>query len=68
MVRLPVGKLVPIATWICWLGGEKARASLITPHLAIELEELLGRKVDIASDGWIKPSVRESVYRDAVVL
>ncbi len=36
--------------------------------LMLELEKLLGRKVDIASDGWIKPSIRESVYRDAVDL
>lgn len=36
--------------------------------LALELENLLGRKVDIASDGWLKTSVRESVYRDAVPL
>ena len=36
--------------------------------LMLELESLLGRKVDIASDGWVKPSIRESVYRDAIVL
>jgi predicted nucleotidyltransferase len=36
--------------------------------LTIELEQLLGRKVDIASDGWVKESIRESVYRDAVPL
>ena len=36
--------------------------------LMLDLEKLLGRKVDIASDGWIKPSIRESVYRDAVTL
>jgi len=34
--------------------------------LMLELESLLGRKVDIASDGWVKASIRESVYRDAV--
>ncbi len=33
--------------------------------LQLELEELLGRRVDLASDGWIKPRVRDSVYRDA---
>ena len=33
--------------------------------LKLELESLLGRRVDIASDGWLKPSIRESVYRDA---
>ena len=36
--------------------------------LMLELEGLLGRKIDIASDGWLKPSVRESVYRDAIAL
>ena len=36
--------------------------------LMLELEKLLGRKVDIASDGWVKPSIRESVYRDAITL
>lgn len=36
--------------------------------LQLELERLLGRKVDIASDGWVKPSIRESVYRDAIAL
>ena len=36
--------------------------------LMLELESLLGRKVDIASDGWVKPSIRESVYRDAMAL
>ena len=36
--------------------------------LMLELEKLLGRKVDIASDGWMKPAIRESVYRDAVAL
>ena len=37
-------------------------------RLKLELESLLGRKVDIASDGWVKPSIRESVYRDAIAL
>jgi predicted nucleotidyltransferase len=36
--------------------------------LMLELENILGRKVDIASDGWVKPSIRESVYRDAITL
>jgi predicted nucleotidyltransferase len=34
----------------------------------LELEKLLGRKVDIASDGWVRPAIRDSVYRDAVAL
>ena len=36
--------------------------------LMLELEKLLGRKVDIASDGWVKPSIRASVYRDAIAI
>lgn len=36
--------------------------------LLLELESLLGRKVDIASDGWLKPAIRDSVYRDAIAL
>jgi predicted nucleotidyltransferase len=36
--------------------------------LMLELESILGRKVDIASDGWVKSSIRESVYRDAITL
>ena len=33
--------------------------------LILDLERLLGRKVEIASDGWIRPEIRESVYQDA---
>ncbi|MBI5086066.1 MAG: nucleotidyltransferase family protein [Acidobacteria bacterium] len=36
--------------------------------LMLELERLLGRKVDIASDGWVKPSIRDSIYEDAIAL
>jgi predicted nucleotidyltransferase len=36
--------------------------------LQLELEQMLGRKVDVASDGWVKPGIRESVYRDARTL
>lgn len=36
--------------------------------LQIELEGLLGKKVDIASEGWVKPTIWESVRRDAVAL
>ena len=50
---------------VTWSEG----ASLLD-HSALMLafENLLGRKVDIASDGWVKPSIRESVYRDALAL
>jgi uncharacterized protein len=36
--------------------------------LLLELQDIVGRKVDFASDGWVKPSIRESVYRDAIAL
>jgi predicted nucleotidyltransferase len=50
---------------VTWSDG----ASLLDQAaLMLELEALLGRKVDIASDGWVKPSIRESVYRDAIAL
>ena len=47
-----------------------AEGTSLFDHAALmsELENLLGRKVDIASDGWVKPQIRESVYRDAVPL
>ena len=45
------------------------RSSLLDrAALMLGLENLLGRRVDIASDGWLKPKFRESVYRDAVAL
>ena len=52
------------------LARNVGRLSSLLDHaaLVLELESLLGRKVDIASDGWVKPSIREPVYRDAVPL
>ncbi len=50
---------------VTWTEGSSL---LDQASLMLELEALLGRKVDIASDGWVKPSIRESVYRDAVAL
>lgn len=50
---------------VTWAEG----ASLLDhAALMLELESMLGRKVDIASDGWVKPAIGESVYRDAVAL
>ena len=46
----------------------KGTSLLNQAALMLELEGLLGRRVDIASDGWVKPSIRESVYRDAITL
>ena len=50
---------------VTWIEGTSL---LDQAALMLELESLLGRKVDIASDGWVKPSIRESVYRDAIAL
>ena len=36
--------------------------------LVVELEELLGRKVDVATEEELKPRIRERVLRDAVLL
>jgi predicted nucleotidyltransferase len=33
-----------------------------------DLEELLGRKVDVLTDGGISPYLREQIYREAVPL
>lgn len=50
---------------VTWSGSSSL---LDQAALMLELESLLGRKVDIASDGWVKPSIRDSVYRDAIAL
>lgn len=50
---------------VTWSAGSSL---LDQAALMLELEDLLDRKVDIASDGWVKPSIRESVYRDAIAL
>jgi len=50
---------------VCW----RPEASLFDhAGLVVEMERLLKRKVDIASDGWIKPGIQENVYCDAVPL
>jgi uncharacterized protein len=36
--------------------------------LMLALEELLGRRVDVATDGALKPRIRERVLREAVAL
>lgn len=51
-----------LATW------REGSSLLDHAALMLELESLLGRKVDITSDGWVKPSIRETAYRDAVAL
>ena len=50
---------------VTWSEG----ASLVDQAaLMLELQGLLNRKVDIASDGWVRPSIRVPVYRHAMAL
>ena len=58
----PGGDVDLLVTW------REGTSLLNHAALMLELERLLGRKVDIASDGWVKPSIRNSVYRDAIAL
>lgn len=47
-----------------------AEGTTLLDHAALieELEELLGRKVDVASDRGLRPRLREQVLRQAVPL
>jgi predicted nucleotidyltransferase len=47
---------------------EKGRSLLDHAALWMELEEFLGRKVDIISDKGLKPRIRERVLSEAVPL
>jgi predicted nucleotidyltransferase len=47
---------------------EKGRSLLDHAALWIELEEFLGRKMDIISDKGLKPRIRERVLSEAVPL
>jgi predicted nucleotidyltransferase len=47
---------------------ESGRSLLDHAALILDLEALLGRKVDIASDRGLRPRVRERVLREAVPL
>jgi predicted nucleotidyltransferase len=44
------------------------RSLLDHAGLILELEELLGRKVDVISDKSLRPRVRDNVMRDALPL
>ena len=48
-----------LVTWEPWT------SLLDCAALTLDLERVLGHKVDLASDGWVRPDLRESVYRDA---
>jgi uncharacterized protein len=47
---------------------EPERSLLDHAALMIELEALLGRKVDVATERGMRPRIRERVLRDAVPL
>jgi hypothetical protein len=47
---------------------EPGRSLLDHAALWLELQEVLGRKVDVVSDRGIKPRIRERVLREAVPL
>ncbi len=47
---------------------ESGRSLLDHAALILDLEALLGRKVDIASDRGLRPRVRERVLKEAVPL
>ncbi|MBI4083662.1 MAG: nucleotidyltransferase family protein [Candidatus Lambdaproteobacteria bacterium] len=47
---------------------EPGRSILDMGGLLVDLEELLGRNVDVATDRGLKPRIRERVLREAVTL
>jgi len=47
---------------------EPGRSLLDHAALLLELQRILGRKVDVVSDRGIKPRIRERVLREAVPL
>jgi uncharacterized protein len=47
---------------------EPGRSLLDLGQLQLELEALLGRRVDIATEAGLKGRIRERVYREAVPL
>jgi hypothetical protein len=50
------------------VGFEKGRTLLDMSNLILDLEELLGRPVEVATDNGLDRYVRENVLRDAVLL
>ena len=47
---------------------EEGRSLLDFTGLWLDLQELLGRKVDVISDGGISPHLRDRIYAEAVSL
>ena len=47
---------------------ETGRSLLDRAGLLVDLETLLGRKVDVATDRTLKPGIRERAMKDAVAI
>jgi predicted nucleotidyltransferase len=47
---------------------ERGRSLLDHAALMIDLEDLLGRRVDVATERGLRPKVREQILKDAVRL
>jgi uncharacterized protein len=47
---------------------ESGRSLLDLVGLWQDLEELLGTRVDVLSDGGVSPHLRERIYADAIAL
>ncbi len=47
---------------------EKGRSLLDVIGLSQDLEELMGRKVDVITDGGISPYLRDKIYSEAIPL
>ena len=73
---LPIKKVVLFGSWATGRATafsdidllvemEPGRTLLDHARLLLELDELLGRRVDVVSDRGIKPRIRERVLREA---
>lgn len=47
---------------------ERGRSLLDRAALVLDLEKLLGRRVDVANERGLKPRIREQILREAVPL
>ncbi|MCH7787696.1 MAG: nucleotidyltransferase family protein [Chloroflexi bacterium] len=45
---------------------EPGRSLMDRAGLVVDLEELLGRKVDVATERVLKPRIRDRIFREAV--
>ena len=68
LVRWHGGKLDPRAILICSLRKAQRRAPGFQQGLVLDLEELLGRRVEIVTEKALNPYLRERVLGEAVPL